>query len=182
MEKNADKISYYVNVIPDKYPQINIEQIKDTTLYNYIGIGGNISDDYGLSDFKFYYRKKSEKNSSPFKTVDIPFNKTSLSQTFFYQINIETIGLNKSDALEYYLQISDNDGVNGRKSSKTNLMNFEMPTAQEFDKEINKQVKKVGIFCKIMCRAFLCAYFRLNVRFSIGQNYGIRFFACFRKC
>ena len=140
--KNADKISYYVNVIPDKYPQINIEQIKDTTLYNYIGIGGNISDDYGLSDFKFYYRKKSEKNSSPFKTVDIPFNKTSLSQTFFYQINIETIGLNKSDALEYYLQISDNDGVNGRKSSKTNLMNFEMPTAQEFDKEINKQVKK----------------------------------------
>ncbi len=137
---NADKISYYINVIPDKYPQISFEQIKDSSLYNYIGIGGSISDDYGLSDFKFMYRTKS--GNIPFKAVDIPFNKTSLSQTFFYQVNINNLGLEKSDKLEYYLQVTDNDGVNGRKSTKSGTMTFGMPTAQQFDQEVEKQIEK----------------------------------------
>jgi hypothetical protein len=137
---NADKISYYINVIPDKYPQISFEQIKDSSLYNYIGIGGSISDDYGLSDFKFMYRTKS--GTTPYKSVDIPFNKNSLSQTFFYQVNINNLGLEKSDKLEYYLQVTDNDGVNGRKSTKSGTMVFEMPTAQQFDQEVEKQIEK----------------------------------------
>jgi hypothetical protein len=137
---NADKISYFINVIPDKYPQISFEQIKDSSLYNYIGIGGSISDDYGLSDFKFMYRTKS--GNTPFKAVDIPFNKTSLSQTFFYQVNINNLDLEKSDKLEYYLQVTDNDGVNGRKSTKSGTMVFGMPTAQLFDQEVEKQIEK----------------------------------------
>ena len=140
--RNADKIAYYINVIPDKYPQISFEQIKDSALYNYIGIGGTISDDYGLSDFKFLYRKKSSNKSTPFKAADIPLNKASLSQTFFYQVNINNLGLEKSEELEYYLQITDNDGVNGHKSTKTTLMSFSMPTAQQFDQEVEKQVEK----------------------------------------
>jgi septal ring factor EnvC (AmiA/AmiB activator) len=139
---NADKIAYYINVIPDKFPQINIDQIKDTTLYNYIGIGGTIADDYGLTDFKFLYRKKTGNNTAPFKSVVIPFNKSSLSQSFFHQININQLDLDKSDQLEYYLQITDNDGVNGNKSTKTSIMSFSMPTAAEFDKEVQKQVEK----------------------------------------
>jgi hypothetical protein len=139
---NADKITYYINVIPDKHPQITLEQIKDTTLYNYIGLGGTISDDYGLSDFKFCYRKKSGNKNAPYKVANIPFNRSSLSQTFFYQVNIETLGLVKSDELEYFLQITDNDGVNGHKSSRTNMLNFAMPTAKEFDKEVEKQIEK----------------------------------------
>ena len=137
---NAEKISYYINVVPDRYPQISFEQIKDSSLYNYIGIGGSISDDYGLSDFKFMYRTKA--GNTPFKAVNIPFNKSSLSQTFFYQVNISTLGLEKSDKLEYYLQITDNDGVNGLKSTKSGIMVFGMPTAQQFDKEVEKQIEK----------------------------------------
>ncbi len=137
---NADKISYYINTIPDKFPLINIEQIKDTTLYNYIGIGGTISDDYGLNALKFFYRKKNNKSS--FKAVDVPYNKSSLSQTFFYQVNIDNLDLDKSDELEYYLQVTDNDGVNGNKSTKTTMMSFAMPSAMEFDKEVDKQIEK----------------------------------------
>jgi hypothetical protein len=137
---NAEKISYYINVIPDRFPQISFEQIKDSTLYNYIGIGGSISDDYGLSGFKFMYRTKA--GNTPFKAVDIPFNKTSLSQTFFYQVNINNLGLEKSDRLEYYLQVTDNDGVNGHKSTKSGIMTFGMPTSQQFDQEVEKQIEK----------------------------------------
>ena len=93
-----------------------------------------------MSDFKFVYRTKSD--NTPFKSVDIPFNKTSISQTFFYQVNINSLGLDKSDLLEYYLQVTDNDGVNGRKSTKTTLMSFRMPTTQQFDQEVEKQIEK----------------------------------------
>ena len=137
---NADKISYYINVIPDKYPQISFEQIKDSSLYNYIGIGGSISDDHGLSDFKFMYRTQAGNTS--FKAVDIPFNRNSISQTFFYQVNINNLALEKNDKLEYYLQVTDNDGVNGKKSTKSSTMTFGMPTAQQFDQEVEKQIEK----------------------------------------
>jgi hypothetical protein len=137
----TEKISYYINVIPDKYPAISLEQLKDTALYNYIGIGGSITDDYGISDFKFFYRNKTDKNQA-YKSAPIPFNRSSISQTFFYQVNIISLGLEKGDQLEYYLQVTDNDGVNGKKSSKTTLMTFGMPTATEFDKEVEKQVEK----------------------------------------
>ncbi len=137
---NPEAMSYFINVIADKHPQINLEQIKDTTLYNYIGIGGTITDDYGISDFKFFYRVKSK--SKTFSSTPIPFNKSSLSQTFFYQVNINSLGLEKSDDLEYYIQVTDNDGVNGHKSTKTTLMSFGMPTAKEFDQEVEKQIEK----------------------------------------
>lgn len=137
--QNADPINYFINVIPDRYPQINFEQISDSSLYNYIGIGGTISDDYGISDFQFAYRKTHEKN---FSLIKIPFNKTSLSQTFFYQVDLNTLGLEKNDQLEYYLIVTDNDGVNGRKSTKSSLLTFNMPTSEEYSQDVEKEVNK----------------------------------------
>ena len=136
---NADPINYFINVIPDRYPQINFEQISDSSLYNYIGIGGTISDDYGISDFQFAYRKTNEKN---FSLIQIPFNKTSLSQTFFYQVDLNSLGLQKNDQLEYYLIVTDNDGVNGKKSTKSSLLTFNMPTSEEYSQDVEKEVNK----------------------------------------
>lgn len=142
---NNENISYYINVIPDKYPQIQLEQLKDTTMYAYIVLGGNITDDYGLSDFKLFYRKKKDgagENTEAFASMDIPFNKNSLSQTFFHQMGLERFQLDKNDKLEYYLQLWDNDGVNGRKTTKTSVLTFAMPSSKEFDQEVEKQVNK----------------------------------------
>ena len=137
---NNEKIAYYINVIPDLFPQIQFEQIRDTTLYTYIALGGNISDDYGLSDFKLKYRKKSN-NNNPYEELRINYNKNQLSQSFFYQLDLAPMKLNQDDEIEYYLEIWDNDGVNGPKSSKTSLMTFGLPSAREFDKEVDKQIE-----------------------------------------
>lgn len=136
---NADPINYFINVIEDKYPQINFEQISDSSLYNYIGIGGTISDDYGITDFKFAYKKKNQKE---YAYLNIPFNKNSISQTFFYQIDINSLNLSKNDEIEYLLILTDNDGVNGRKSTKTPLLTFNMPTNKEFEIEISNEINK----------------------------------------
>ncbi len=137
--QNADLINYHINVIPDRYPQIHFEQMSDSSLYNYIGIGGSISDDYGISDFRFAYRTRGEKT---FQLIPIPFNKSSLSQTFFYQVDLNELGLDKNDQLEYYLIVTDNDGVNGRKSTKSSLLTFNMPTTEEYTQDVEKEVNK----------------------------------------
>lgn len=136
---NADSINYLINVIPDEYPSLNFEQLSDSSLYNYIGIGGSISDDYGLTRFRFAYRTAGEKT---FNFQDIPFNKNSLSQTFFYQVDINDLGLNKGSQLEYYLIVTDNDGVNGGKSTQSSIYRYNMPSDLEFDQAVDQEISK----------------------------------------
>lgn len=136
--KGKDDISYYINVVKDQYPKIQLEQIKDTINYNFIVLGGNISDDYGFSDFKFKYKKKRDET---YTEVPVSFSRSQLSQTFFYQFDLFKLDLKQDDQIEYFLEVWDNDGVNGRKSSKTTALTFSLPNAQEFDKEVEKQVE-----------------------------------------
>jgi hypothetical protein len=140
---NRENIDFYINVIPDKYPQIQLEQIRDTTLFNYIVLGGNISDDYGLAQFKLFYKPIHDNNQNQaYASMDVAFNKTQSSQSFYYQFPLSDFKLNPGDKVEYYLQVWDNDGVNGSKSTKTPVMTFALPTAKNYDAEIEKATEK----------------------------------------
>lgn len=141
---NSGDISYFINVTPDNYPQLQLNQLQDSTLFNYILLGGNISDDYGLNKFKLFYRKSSstETASENFKALDIPFNAQQNSQSFYYQFPLQALQLVKGDKLEYYLQLWDNDGVNGSKSTKSSVFTFALPSISEFEKEVGKDIDK----------------------------------------
>ncbi len=135
--KNSENIEFYINIIPDKYPQIQVEQLKDTTLFNYIALGGNISDDYGIQKFKLFYRI-ANKQLDNFEEINIPFDKSQISQSFQYQLSLNSLILNPGDKIEYFLQLWDNDGVNGSKSTKTPILTFSLPSAQKYDAEVEK--------------------------------------------
>ena len=140
---NRENIDFYINVIPDKYPQIQLEQIRDTTLFNYIVLGGNINDDYGLAQFKLYYKPIQENNKNQvYTSMDVAFNKSQSSQSFYYQLPLSDLKLNPGDKVEYYLQVWDNDGVNGSKSTKTPVMTFALPSAKNYDAEIEQATEK----------------------------------------
>lgn len=135
---NKEEISYFVNVINDQFPKIQLEQIKDTTNYNYVVLGGTISDDYGFSDFKLKYRKN---DSEDFIEIPISYNSNQLSQTFFYQFDLFALQLEQEDKIEYFLEVWDNDGVNGQKSTKTSSLSFALPDTKKFNAEIEKQTE-----------------------------------------
>jgi hypothetical protein len=140
---NRENIDFYINVIPDKYPQIQLEQIRDTTLFNYIVLGGNINDDYGLAQFKLYYKPIQESNKNQaYASIDVAFNKSQSSQSFYYQLPLSDLKLNPGDKVEYYLQVWDNDGVNGSKSTKTSVMTFALPSAKNYDADIEQATEK----------------------------------------
>ena len=142
---NRENIDFYINVIPDKYPQIQLEQIRDTTLFNYIVLGGNINDDYGLAQLKLFYRPVRDVTQSQtpvFTSIDVAFNKNQISQSFYYQFPLNDLKLNPGEKVEYFMQLWDNDGVNGSKSTKTPVLTFALPSAKNYDAEVEKATEK----------------------------------------
>jgi hypothetical protein len=137
---NADKIGYYINVIPDKFPVLNLENFQDTTLFNYLVLGGSISDDYGFSQLKLFYtlQRQDQKSSSAPKGIPIPFNKTVNTQSFFFQWYVDSLKLAPGDKIEYYAQVWDNDGVNGAKSTRSRSIQFTVPSKEQLEADIKK--------------------------------------------
>ncbi|WP_045115005.1 DUF4175 family protein [Microscilla marina] len=139
---NKEDINYYINVIPDRYPKINIKEYKDTTMYDYLSIGGSVSDDYGLSQLKMFYRITRDGKPGKLQAVDLQLNSGQSIQNYYYQMDLAPMNLQPGDNLEYFAQVWDNDGVNGAKSAKTTALTFKIPGEEELKKEIDKAAEK----------------------------------------
>ncbi|WP_373330931.1 DUF4175 family protein [Salmonirosea aquatica] len=143
---NAEKIGYYLNVIPDKIPVLSLENFQDTTLYNFLVVGGSISDDYGFSQLKLFYsvrRENQPEDKKPdLKSIAIPFNKTVNTQSFYFQWYVDSLQLAPGDKIEYYAQVWDNDGVNGPKSARSRTINFAVPEKDKLQEEVDKSAQQ----------------------------------------
>jgi hypothetical protein len=139
--RNKDKIIYQLDVIPDEYPKISVNQYLDTVLYDYMILGGNISDDYGFSDLRLYYQIIEDHNNTAgekyeYHTIDIDLDKTS--QGFYFNWNIDSLLLHEADQIEYFLEVRDNDAINGRKASRTGLYYARIPDRKEREEDLRK--------------------------------------------
>ena len=133
---NGEKIVYDIQVVPDQYPVINVNIYQDTVFYNFMAIGGNISDDYGLTRLNLNYQRENNGSKEEFKKIDIPIQRSQNSQGFFYQWRLDSLDLKGGDQVNYFLQVWDNDGVNGVKSSKTGTYVFKIPTKEEIEEQL----------------------------------------------
>ena len=129
---NKDQINYNIDVIPDQYPKINLDQFQDTVLYNMLVLGGNISDDYGLSDLNIFYKVVHDNKKEPidYQKIGINIDPSKNVQSFYYQWQLEHFHLSEGEKIEYYLQVRDNDGIHGKKATKTSVYTFELPTRE----------------------------------------------------
>ncbi|WP_420146622.1 DUF4175 family protein [Spirosoma sp.] len=135
-------VQYNVQVIPDRYPQISVDRIQDTVTYNYISLSGLLSDDYGFSKLRLNYKIIRNGKPSPSYIKDIPFQGSTTSQNFIYNWSLDSLKLGQEDRLEYFVQVWDNDGVNGPKSSRSNQLNFVIPTNTEIQKQVDESAEK----------------------------------------
>lgn len=132
-----DPIRYNLHVVKDQYPSIQVEEFRDSTLMEEIKFGGSLSDDYGLNKLQLQYTIKGKDKTTlkkGVKPVGIELNKTS--QTFYFTWRIDSIHIDAGQELEYYLEVFDNDGVNGSKSTKSQLFTWKLPSIEELDQEL----------------------------------------------
>ena len=142
-QNTEEKIELYTEVIPDKFPEIKAESYHDSSMYKFVVVAGAVSDDYGLNKLKLFYKKTGNKDqNSPLKALNIASSAGKTSQNFFFTWNIDTLQLSAGEGLEYYLQVWDNDGVNGSKSSRSRVFQWKVPDASKLNEELNEEAAK----------------------------------------
>lgn len=139
--KNKDQISYSINVTKDQHPQIVVDHLRDSILYKTILLGGTISDDYGISALALNYQKVTKDAAGANKVISIPVHKNQLKQNFFHQWVLDSLQLQPGERINYYLEVWDNDGINGRKSTRSSSYVFALPSEQEMKADISRSQK-----------------------------------------
>ncbi len=141
----ADSMSYSITVIPDLHPSISVEKFVDSTDNSLLFFVGDASDDYGLLSLSFNYRIKNERGADgELTTIKLP-KPTARQIQYDYTWDLREITLQPGDEITYYFEVFDNDGVNGNKSARTNLMVYKKPTVEEYEEmedENNEDIKK----------------------------------------
>ncbi len=135
--KNKDQITYAINVIKDQRPQITVDHLRDSILFKTILLGGRIADDYGVTALTLNYQKVIKDEAGKIISVSIPVNRNQLQQNFFYQWNLDSLRMAPGERINYYLEVWDNDGVNGRKSTRSSSYAFALPSKEEMKAEIS---------------------------------------------
>jgi hypothetical protein len=143
--KNSNAINYSINVIPDAFPLIKVEEQNDSNSFKHVYFKGNVKDDYGFNSLAFVYKKSDTDSVKDQKEirVNLAINKTLVQDNFIYHWNLAQIGLNAGEAYEYYFEVRDNDAINGYKITRSQRMVFKAPTQKEIAANAEKDNKKV---------------------------------------
>ncbi len=136
--RNGDSLHFFINVIPDAFPQITIDEKKDTVSDKIIYFGGEASDDHGLSKLIFNYRflksASREKTEKGLQTTPLPLG-SEQTQNINYVFNLYELNFESEDEIEYYFEVWDNDGVLGAKSTKSRTFEVKAPDKKEIKEQ-----------------------------------------------
>ena len=143
--QKPDSISYTISLIPDKYPEIDVEEFRDSFDSPYLYFAGNASDDYGLNRLYFKYSildengiLRQEKNK-----LLASYSNSERDIEYDHSLDLDTLGLQPGESVQYYFEIFDNDGVHGSKSTRTALMQFKKPSVEEFEKKEDENEARI---------------------------------------
>lgn len=136
---SGDSILFNINVIPDAYPQLTVEEKIDSVSNRQVYFIGDAGDDHGLSKLSFTYRfiksENKEKTQAAEQKKLLPLGRNQNPQRFYHYFNLAEINLQPGDELEYFFEVWDNDAVHGPKSSRSKTMLFRAPGIAELKEQ-----------------------------------------------
>lgn len=136
-------VQYRVDVVPDLYPTIAVEEKADSLTPRRLYFKGDIGDDHGFKRLAFQYRITQGGDSIPADKRqlirDLALQPEVTRQSFFHFEDLGELRLMPGDKLEYWFEVWDNDGVNGSKSARSAVHTFEAPSLKELAEKQDKQ-------------------------------------------
>ena len=127
-----DSVTYLFKVLKDGYPIVDVSEVVDSTVLKTRYFKGEIKDDYGFTKLQFVIKKTNNNWDS---IVPVEFNKDLNLDNFFFVFDMSPMNLKVDDALEYYFEVYDNDGINGAKKSQSRNFEFKAPSKEEIQKQ-----------------------------------------------
>ncbi|MBO6514944.1 MAG: DUF4175 family protein [Bacteroidia bacterium] len=144
--RRGDSVNYSIQIIPDNYPEIKIDQQSDSADAKRIYLIGKINDDYGFNRLLFHYKFVESANPAKKGTggkTKIGIDLKQKTQGFYHLFDLNSLTIEPEDKLEYYFEVWDNDGVFGSKSTKTSPQIFAAPSLEEINKTVEKNTEKI---------------------------------------
>ncbi len=135
-----DTIKYALQVVPDRYPGIVAEQQPDSINPFIYYFYGKADDDYGISKLNFVYKNVTKQDGLKYLPVTIG---KSTDEIFYYMVDLKTLIKLDGDEFEYYFEVWDNDGVNGKKSSKSQVFKTVSPDQKELRADAENSSKSI---------------------------------------
>jgi hypothetical protein len=148
-QMNSEPVVYNLISLIDEYPTITLEEPQSNVIINDNGlmpVKVSISDDYGFSTLKLYFRLVESRFTEPdknFSVIKIPILSGELTNVVPYLWDLNKINISPEDKYEFYLEVADNDIVSGPKTSRTNILTVRLPSLDEVLESTDEMQKKI---------------------------------------
>jgi len=151
---NRDPIQYQISIQPDARPSVSFLQPQGTTdlsedLTQPIRV--KLSDDFGFSKAKLYYRLAEQRfgeKQDDFSSIPLPLPDTDQSSLELAHewLLAQDSGLDPEpgDVIAYYVRAWDNDTVNGPKSGRTATQRLRRPSLSEQYEKLDETQGEAG--------------------------------------
>jgi hypothetical protein len=140
----ADSFRYNVQVIPDQFPVVQLQEFKDSVTGKQVLLNGSAGDDYGIAKLLFNYEISDEDGKViTHQSLPVKFTPGTLT-SFQYYFDIQNFNLQPGEKLSYYVEAWDNDAVHGSKASRSEVMTYQMYNVKQIDSAINANSAQIN--------------------------------------
>ncbi len=136
----SNNINYEIEVVSDKYPEVELEQFIDSTNSNKIFFNGFIKDDYGFSKFEYFIKDLAGNWDS---TIQIDIKKDIKYENFYLLFELPDLKNFKNPVFQYYFNLYDNDILNGYKLSRSKTFQIDNVSNQKIKSSIKKTSENI---------------------------------------
>ncbi|MBL4752875.1 MAG: hypothetical protein JKY52_04630 [Flavobacteriales bacterium] len=141
--KDRDSITYWINVVPDLFPSIKVDEQVDSNNSKRLYFAGLVKDDYGFEQLTFNYTKTGTDGTADLISLPVTIARGISQAQFFHFWDLNEIEINAGDEIAYYFEIWDNDGVNGSKATKSDRRVYKAPSLKEISDKTDKNNDKI---------------------------------------
>jgi hypothetical protein len=134
-----DSFKYAIQVVPDQYPTIDVQQFVDSnSIEKILYFAGSAQDDYGIKSIAFVFDIIDDKGNIRKQDTMLLSGPTGKSKDYKYIWDLGRLQLKPGERTNYFFEVADNDGVNGSKKSRTPIMSYAKPTVDQYKEMASK--------------------------------------------
>lgn len=132
---STDTFRYEIGIIPDAFPEIKVTQQTDSSNNQRLFFFGSAADDYGITNIKFIYKILDSEQKILGKAISeaLKLGKQSNSHNFYHFFDLNSVSIYPGQTIEYFFEVEDNDGVNGRKKVTSEVFSYRLPTIDQME-------------------------------------------------
>jgi hypothetical protein len=142
---NASPIRYPITLLPDAPPSVSIldpGRNIDIAGDRPVGLLIDAGDDYGIDSMRLAYRLSHSKfeevrESFAMRPLTMPPGDRTRMQVID-QWDLSSLRLVPEDVVEYYVEVFDNDTINGPKSARSPLYTLRLPSLEEVFTDLDR--------------------------------------------